>query len=197
MRLLAVMLALLLTATSVEAASPPVKSKYDGFFIKYSNMYIPGMDPDLLKAQCWQESRFKEKAVSPVGAAGLCQFMPGTWRDVRSAARISSDISVYHPEYNIQAAAYYMGTLYRSWKSPRPMADRHNLATASYNAGAGHLIKAQKLCGNSNLYREIIPCLPRVTGKHSKETIGYVVNIRGFYADLKKAKKEIVPNDGL
>lgn len=197
MKYLAVILTLLFTATSLEAASPPVKSKYDGFFIKYTNMYMPGVDPDLLKAQCWQESRFKEQAVSPVGAAGVCQFMPGTWKQVKRSMQVSEDISVFHPEYNIQAAAYYMGSQYRMWKSPRPMQDRHNLATASYNAGAGHLISAQKLCGNPSLYREIIPCLPRVTGIHSKETIGYVINIRGFYADLKKAKKEIVPDDGL
>lgn len=53
------------------------------------------------------------------------------------------------------------------------------IAAASYNAGAGHLIKAQKLCGGGNLYRVIIPCLPQVTGHHSMETIGYVENIIG------------------
>mgnify|MGYP001558359161 FL=1 len=34
MRKLAVILALLFTATFVEAAPPPLMSKYDGFFIK-------------------------------------------------------------------------------------------------------------------------------------------------------------------
>ena len=134
---------------------------------------------------------------SQVGAAGICQFMPATWRDAKSALNISQAVSVFHPEYNIQAAAYYMGTQYRIWKSPRPMADRHNLATAGYNAGAGHLISAQKLCGNPSTYKLIIPCLPQVTGKNSKETMDYVTHIRGFYAELKKAKRETVPDDGL
>ena len=53
------------------------------------------------------------------------------------------------------------------------------LAAASYNAGAGHLIKAQRLCDGRNLYREIIPCLPQVTGRHSAETIDYVQKIIG------------------
>ncbi len=197
MKTLAVVLAFLFTASICQAAPPPLESKYDGYFLKYMKRYIPGADPDLLKAQCWQESRFKEQAVSQVGAAGVCQFMPGTWKDVRKAAGIDTSISVFHPEYNIQAAAYYMGSQYQIWKSPRPPEDRHNLSVASYNAGAGHLITAQKLCGSPSTYKLIIPCLPRVTGKDSKQTIDYVVNIRGFYADLKKAKKEVVPNDGL
>ena len=186
----------LFLSTSV-MAGPPLESKYDDYFIKYTHRYLPGVDPDLIKAQCWQESRFKETATSPVGAAGICQFMPATWRDAKTALQISQATSVFHPEYNIQAAAYYMGVQYKIWKSPRSMADRHNLATASYNAGAGHLISAQRLCGNPSSYKLIVPCLPQVTGQNSKETLGYVVNIRRFYADLKKAKREIVPDDGL
>ena len=59
------------------------------------------------------------------------------------------------------------------------MMDRFKLALASYNAGIGHVLKAQSLCDMARLYDEIVPpCLPRVTGtKNSKETIGYTTNI--------------------
>lgn len=192
--LAAILLVLSGTAFSAEI---PTRSPFDGFFEKYTRRYLPGVDSDLIKAQCWQESRFKTDAVSPVGAAGVCQFMPGTWKDAKKSLGLPSSLSVFHPEQNIQAAAFYMGAQYKTWKSPRPPEDRHNLAAASYNAGAGHLINAQKLCGSPALYREIVKCLPNVTGKHSKETIGYVRYIRGFYRDLKLAKKEVVPADGL
>ena len=43
--------------------------------------FSPGRDPDLLKAQLWQESRFRVDAVSPVGAQGVAQFMPATWQE--------------------------------------------------------------------------------------------------------------------
>lgn len=188
---------LLIAATPICLGAKYIPDKYDGHFEKYSRRYLPGVDADLLKAQCWQESRFKENAVSPVGAAGVCQFMPGTWKDASRALRLPSGTSVFHVEYNIQAAAYYMGVQYSTWKSPRPPEDRHNLALASYNAGAGHLIKAQTKCGGPRLYKDIIKCLPQVTGRHSTETINYVIFIRRFYADLKTAKGQPIPATGL
>lgn len=104
--------------------------------------------------------------------------MPGTAREVGAALNESPD-AFWLPDVSIRAAGYYMGRLHRTWKAPRPQIDRHMIAMASYNAGAGHLIKAQTLCGNGALYREIIPCLPQVTGHHSRETIQYVDLIMG------------------
>jgi membrane-bound lytic murein transglycosylase F len=102
--------------------------------------------------------------------------MPGTARDVGKVLKVTPD-QFWLPEVSIRAAAFYMAKLHNSWKSPRPQMDRHKLALGSYNAGIGHLIKAQKLCGSPRLYDEIIPCLPMVTGKHSKETIDYTKKI--------------------
>ena len=143
---------------------------------------MPDKDWRLLKAQCFQESRFIEQAVSPVGAAGVCQFMPATWKDVERQLDLKGN--VFNPQLNIQFAAYYMNKQLKFWKSPRPEADRISLALASYNAGAGHLINAQRKCGGSNLYSEIIECLPDITGHHSKETIGYVKNIWKFWTQM-------------
>jgi membrane-bound lytic murein transglycosylase F len=114
-------------------------------------------------------------ARSPVGAYGLCQFMPGTAKDVGRVLKVTPD-QFWLPEVSIRAAAFYMGKLSQSWKSPRPPMDRHKLALGSYNAGIGHLLKAQKLC-EGRLYDEIIICLPMVTGRHSKETIDYTQKI--------------------
>jgi membrane-bound lytic murein transglycosylase F len=102
--------------------------------------------------------------------------MPGTARDVGKKLDASPE-EFWIPEVSIRAAGYYMGRLIFSWKAPRPPLDRHKLALASYNAGIGHLLKAQKICGKPPLYDQIIPCLPIVTGHHSKETIGYTKNI--------------------
>ena len=158
-------------------------SEYDKEFQVYSGRYMPAVDWRLLKAQCWQESRFKVDAVSPVGAAGICQFMPATWKDMTNRTGFTG--SVFNPKLNIKLAAIYMGQLRNGWSSPRPETDRHSLAMASYNAGFGNILAAQRLCDMSVMYDEIIQCLPDVTKHHSKETIGYVQNIWMFWYQLK------------
>jgi membrane-bound lytic murein transglycosylase F len=59
----------------------------------------------------------------------------------------------------------------------------------SYNAGKGNVLKAQKVAEkkglNPNLWNSIEPALPRVTGKRSDETIGYVRKINAIKGVLK------------
>ncbi len=136
------------------------------------------------KAQLFQESRLDPDAVSPVGARGLAQFMPGTWDQVRRELRLGSAASPHH-DIAIEAGAYYMARLRKGWSSPRPQEDRQQLAQASYNAGMGNLLKAQRACGGPNLYAEIIACLPDITGRHSTETITYVDRIARWRAMIQ------------
>lgn len=154
---------------SLQASFYP--DKYDGAF-KDAAIFLPyPHDWRLLKAQCWQESRLNPIAVSPVGAFGLCQFMPGTAKDMKRQYGLGN---LWIPEQSILAAARYMGTLGRTWRSKRSWQSRYKLALGSYNAGAGNLIKAQRKCGGAVEYEHIAPCLAQVTGKHHKETLYYV-----------------------
>lgn len=174
------LIAVLLSGCAPAFAGPFV-SKWDAAFAKHADTYLPGVDWRLLKAQCYQESRLRPEAVSPVGAAGVCQFMPPTWREARAALGFEPGASVYDPLLNIEAGAWYMGRLRKTWRSPRPERDRHSLALASYNAGAGHILRAQRLCGNPSLYDPIMACLPQVTGRHAAETLGYAPAIYRHY----------------
>jgi len=155
----------------------PFPNKYDKFF-KASVIFLPlGTPWQLLKSQCWQESRLKPRAVSSAGAMGLCQFMPATWSDLK---RNSLDLKTpWNPESSIRACGVYMGKLYRGWPAKRSSRDRYKLALASYNAGLGNLVKAQELSGGKISYADIVEFLPKVTGFHSQETTTYVKNI--FY----------------
>ena len=144
---------------------------------------MPGVDWRVLKAQYFQESRLDPSAESPVGAAGIAQFMPGTWRDLAPALGYEG-LSPHVAEPAIELGAYYMGKLRATWSAPRPDADRHSLAMASYNAGLGHLLEAQRLCGGPNHYADIVDCLPDVTGRHSRETITYVKRIWRYWAQM-------------
>ena len=63
------------------------------------------------------------------------------------------------------------------WSAPRPWQDRHKLALASYNAGFGNLLAAQRACGWPNLYEQIVACLPEITGRYARETLDYAPRI--------------------
>lgn len=127
------------------------------------------------KAQLYVESRLDPAAVSPVGARGIAQFMPATWADVTRQLRLG-DVSPVH-DVAIQAYGYYMAQLRQTWRRGRDPADRQPLAQASYNAGAGNIIRAQTACGGARLWAAIAPCLGQVTGAHARETLTYVDRI--------------------
>lgn len=141
---------------------------------------MPGVDWRLYRAQLFQESRLQPDAISPAGAEGLAQFMPGTWLEVSRALGYDG-LSPQMAAPAIEAGAYYMGRMRSIWTAPRQEADRHSLAMASYNAGAGNIIKAQRVAGGPPDYASIIAALPQVTGRHANETQTYVPRIWAYW----------------
>ena len=158
-------------------------SHFDRYFQVYSQQYLPELSWKYSKAQCYQESLLNPVAISPVGAKGLCQFMPRTWEDMQE--RLGFRGSPFNPIKNIRAQSYYMRQLIQIWSSRRPYFEKALLATASYNAGAGNIIQAQRACGNALLWKDIAPCLVQVTGHFSKETLTYVERIQRYYGELQ------------
>lgn len=86
------------------------------------------LSPSLLEALVWQESRWREDAVSHAGARGLAQLMPGTARDL--------GVDPDDPMQNLEGGARYL----------REQLDRFDgdleKALAAYNAGPGRVIRA-------------------------------------------------------
>lgn len=139
-----------------------------------------------LKAQLIAESNLNPKAVSPVGAKGLPQFMDPTWADMQRQLSIPPEATAFQPEYAIRAAAYYMGQLRNQWaKVDRKENERRALAQACYNAGLGNILKAQRLAKGAPGYKDIISQLHHVTGdKNADETRTYVERIGRIYLEL-------------
>lgn len=155
--------------------------RYDRQIQAAAARWLPGVPWRLWKAQLYQESRLDPNARSPAGAEGLAQFMPATWREITAAMQLGLvDRRMAGP--SIEAGAFYMARLRRQWSAPRPERDRHDLAMASYNAGLGHLLAAQKACGGPSSYAAIVACLPQITGRHAKETLGYAPAVRRWFA---------------
>lgn len=136
------------------------------------------------KAQLFQESRLDPNAVSPVGARGLAQFMPGTWRDVAGSLRL---VGSPHDDAAIEAGAFYMAKLRRTWSGRNRTGEQRNrLGQASYNAGTGNILGAQSVCNNALEWEHIAPCMIYITGaKNAHETITYVERIDRYWKRLE------------
>lgn len=169
----------MLAGCSSAIAGPLFPDRFDPQIRAASAQYLPGRPWLEWRAQLYQESRLDPAAVSPVGARGLAQFMPGTWTEVARQLRLPPGTSP-HQDIAIQAGAYYMARLRASWTAPRPDDDRQRLAQASYNAGLGNILRAQQRCGGAT-WAEISPCLQAVTGRHAAETLGYVTSIARWH----------------
>ncbi len=76
-----------------------------------------------------QESGGRVGATSPVGAMGLMQVMPGTYRELRSRYGLGAD--PYHPYDSIMAGTAYIREMYELYGSPAFL--------AAYNAGPRRL----------------------------------------------------------
>lgn len=102
----------------------------------------------------WQESRFNPTAISPAGAQGIAQFMPGT-------AAMRGLINAFEPMQALRESAAYLRELRTTFRGSL------GLAAAAYNAGPGQV--EAWLAGRSRLPGETVAYVFIVTG-HNAET---------------------------
>jgi hypothetical protein len=95
---------------------------------KYAQHY--GVDQDLVWAVIRQESGFNSHAVSPKGAMGLMQLMPGT-------AAMLGVADAFDVEQNIAGGIKYLERCLRQFNQDV------GLALAAYNAGPDNVVKYQ------------------------------------------------------
>jgi soluble lytic murein transglycosylase len=134
------LLALLAVGVSayVLVASPPwferLRYPLDYRAVVRDRARANGVDPALLAAVIYQESKFHPSARSTSGAIGLMQLRPATAKGIAlrtggTAFRISD---LTNPAINIRYGAWYLGNLLRKYR-------QESLALAAYNAGPGNV----------------------------------------------------------
>jgi|GEM_PF-576226 len=97
-----------------------------------------GVDGPLVKAVVRQESNFNPFALSPKGAVGLMQIMPGTgreWARITGRKGFMED-SLWTPRVNIEVGTWYLARSLAYWRA-QGVDDPLPFALAEYNAGPG------------------------------------------------------------
>jgi soluble lytic murein transglycosylase len=118
----------------VDETSPPwyerlrYPLKYETIVRTHARNY--DLDPALLAAVIYQESKFRANARSSSGAIGLMQLLPDTAKGIAlhtggSAFRVDD---LYNPELNVRYGAWYLRHLLQKYGDERT-------ALAAYNAG--------------------------------------------------------------
>jgi soluble lytic murein transglycosylase len=88
------------------------------------------LDPALLAAVIYQESKFRVDAKSSSGAIGLMQLRPDTAKGIaiRTGGNRFRTSDLYNPEINVRYGSWYLRHLLNKY-------DDEKLALAAYNAG--------------------------------------------------------------
>ncbi len=106
--------------------------RYEQIVIGHAENY--DLDPALLAAVIYQESRFDSDSRSSSGAIGLMQLMPETAQGIadRTGGSRYKRSDLYNPEINVRYGAWYLSHLMKKY-------DDERLALAAYNAGQSNV----------------------------------------------------------
>jgi soluble lytic murein transglycosylase len=112
--------------------------RFDGFIVAAANRYQ--VDPALVKAVVWRESRFDPAARGRAGELGLMQIRADAAAEWAAAERIPAfdHRACLDPGTNTLAGAWYLKKLLLRYQgTDNPAA----YALADYNAGRGNVLK--------------------------------------------------------
>lgn len=124
-----------------EWVSPARFQQYDGIITSVAAEHR--LDPMLVKAVAWRESRFDAQKVGTTGERGLMQVSAkaaNEWAHQNKVADFNFD-QLFDPKINLEAGSWYLRRALDHWQNEsEPLA----FALAEYNAGAS---RAQRWVG--------------------------------------------------
>ena len=102
--------------------------RYEEIVVGHAENY--SLDPQLVAAVIYQESKFDADAVSASGAVGLMQLLPSTGQGIadRTGGNSWKPEDLHNPELNVRYGSWYLRHLLDKYGS-------EELALAAYNAG--------------------------------------------------------------
>jgi soluble lytic murein transglycosylase len=108
---------------------------FEALFVSPRDTVVAALEPALLFAVAYQESRFDPRARSSSDALGLMQLKLATARDVARWSRdpAPTEAALFDPEWNVRYGARYLARLLRRFDGSVAA------ALSAYNAGPGSL----------------------------------------------------------
>ena len=165
-----------LALSPLGASEAPIQHTFDFLIARTARDF--SVDPALVKAVIAAESNFRIDAVSRVGALGLMQMMPVTFREVWKDHALQPGI--HEPRWNIAAGIGYDRYLYDRWSRRVPASQRLQFTLASYNAGYTGVSRAVERARGAG---EDGDDWNRVARYAPLETRNYVEKIRALMGD--------------
>ena len=106
--------------------------RYEHIVVGHAKQY--GLEPQLVAAVIYQESKFDPDAVSVSGAVGLMQLLPSTGQGIadRTGGKEWTPADLRNPELNVRYGSWYLRHLLDKYRDER-------LALAAYNAGQANV----------------------------------------------------------
>ncbi len=131
-----------LVYTAYEWISPARFHQFDNLIRSVATEH--GLDPMLVKALVWRESRFDPRKLGGAGERGLMQVSEraaGEWARETRVENFQPE-NLFEPRANLEAGTWYLRRAFQHWQhQPKPAA----FALAEYNAGAS---RAQRWANN-------------------------------------------------
>jgi len=118
----------------------PHESPYDPYITSVA--HDAGVDPFLIRALIWRESRFNALTHGTADERGLMQITPEAgqiWAKANKISNFTPD-NLYDPETNIRAGIWYLNRSIHRW-SQANVDDPITFALAEYNAGRSNALK--------------------------------------------------------
>ncbi len=143
--------------------------EYKELIVNASKKY--SLDPYLVTAIIYEESKFSPASESRNGAIGLMQVMPktGRWIAEKQGRQFSVD-TLYHPEENIDMGCWYFSFLMGKYKDER-------LALAAYNSGYKNVDRWLK----TKRYKTINAMVEDIPYAETKQFVLRVQKSKKFY----------------
>jgi hypothetical protein len=154
------------TAPSLSSATAAAITEASGRFA------IPA---DWIRAIIAVESASKAGAVSPKGAMGLMQIMPGTWSDLRPSYPLGAD--PFDPHDNILAGSAFLRKLFDRF-GPEGFLAAYNAGPSRYLA---YLTQGRPFAGETHIY------LTKIAAQLGPTGIGPAIQVPAALPDWRAA----------